>query len=354
MVDMLRRIGILFRARNKEFLRDRSALSWNILFPLFVIFGFSLLFSEDRQALYTVGVIHQEPESSYQLNSHALPPRAAEQYRNFKKTKYVDFIPLDAGEAMNKLMHHQVDLLINPESGKYWVSRTSPKGYIVERLLHASSGTGAAFEKESVTGREIPYIEWLFPGILGMNMMFSALFGVGYVVVRYRKNGVLKRMSVTPTRPFEFLTAQVLSRMYLLLVTTAIVYAGTVLLYGFECRGSYLSLLLVFALGGFSMVSLGLLVASRSSSEEFAGGILNLITWPMMFLSEVWFSLEGARPWIQKLSRIFPLTHMIDAARKIMNDGAGLLDLRIQIASMALMSLLFLGLGSYLFKWQKS
>ena len=264
---MLRRIGILFRARNKEFLRDRSALSWNILFPLFVIFGFSLLFSEDRQVLYTVGVVQSAPQSGYHLPSHALHPRADEQYRNFKKTRFVEFIHLDGGEAMNKLMHHQVDLLISPDSGKYWVSRTSPKGYIVERLLHASSGTGAAFEKESVTGREIPYIEWLFPGILGMNMMFSALFGVGYVVVRYRKNGVLKRMSVTPTRPFDFLTAQVLTRMYLLLATTEL-----------------------------------------SSRGPFSSTALS----------------------------------------------AGLLDLRVQIASLALMSLIFLSLGSYLFKWQKS
>ncbi len=118
-------------------------------------------------------------------------------------------------------------------------------------------------------------------------------------------------------------------------------------------RGSYLTLLLVFCLGGFSMISLALVVASRSSSEEFAGGILNLITWPMMFLSEVWFSLEGADPWVQKASKIFPLTQMIDAARKIMNDGAGIQDVQSNIIILASMSLVFLIMGSLLFKWQK-
>ena len=124
-------------------------------------------------------------------------------------------------------------------------------------------------------------------------------------------------------------------------------------MYGFQVRGSYLTLLLVVFLGGFSMVSLALVVASRSSSEEFAGGILNLITWPMMFLSEVWFSLEGANPWVQKAARIFPLTHMIEAARKIMNDGAGINDVRYNIIILAAMSLIFLVTGSLLFKWQK-
>jgi ABC-type multidrug transport system permease subunit len=102
------------------------------------------------------------------------------------------------------------------------------------------------------------------------------------------------------------------------------------------------------------MISLGLLIASRSSSEEFAGGVLNVLSWPMMFLSEVWFSLEGAKPWVQKASKIFPLTHMIDCARRIMNDGAGLYELRWQVLVLAGMSAFFLVLGSLLFKWQKS
>jgi ABC-type multidrug transport system permease subunit len=91
------------------------------------------------------------------------------------------------------------------------------KALITEKLLIASSaGTKTEFTRESVEGREIPYIEWLFPGVLAMNMMFSALFGVGYSVVRDRKNGVLKRFSVTPLSPFEFLSAQILSRMFVI------------------------------------------------------------------------------------------------------------------------------------------
>jgi ABC-2 type transport system permease protein len=366
---MVKRIWTLFKARNKEFLRDRSSLGWNILFPFLVIIGFSMLFSEDRQVLYKVGIVRSQSSRLVMKGNRAVQikvdaHRADQQdnnnfedrYNSFRKTKFIDFVEFDSMEkALDKLVHHRVDLLIKPDTRQYWVSRSSPKGYVVEKLLHAGTGRqDGDFKKESVTGREIPYVEWLFPGILGMNMMFSALFGVGYVVVRYRKNGVLKRMSVTPTKPYEFLTAQVLSRMFLLMVTTAIVYIGCALIYGFQCRGSYLSLIFVFALGGFSMVSLGLLVASRSSSEEFAEGILNLITWPMMFLSEVWFSLEGARPWVQNLSHVLPLTHMIEGARRIMNDGAGLVDIRYQVIVLAGMSVLFLITGSLLFKWQRT
>ena len=93
---------------------------------------------------------------------------------------------------------------------RYWVNTDSPKGYVVEKLLRAEHPAPSA---KPVTGAAVRYVDWLFPGILGMNMMFSCLFGVGYVVVRYRKSGFLKRLHATPLTAFEFLSAQVLSRL---------------------------------------------------------------------------------------------------------------------------------------------
>ena len=341
---MWKRIWTLFVARNKEFYRDKSAFFWNLLFPFFIIIGFSFIFSDDKQILYKVGVIQDK-------NSNTASDK---QYEHFKNTKFVDFINFKSKEeALDKLKHHRIDLLINPGERDYWVSSLSPKGYIIEKLLH-SNESADKFKKQSITGIKISYVEWLFPGVIGMNLMFSCLFGVGYVVVRYRKNGVLKRISVTPTRPFEFLTAQVLSRMFVMLVTTSIVYIGCTLMYNFENRGSYLNLFFIFALGGFSMISLGLLIASRSSSEELADGLLNIITWPMMIFSEVWFSLEGANPVIVNISKAFPLTHLVDGARKILNDGQGLYEIRYNIIVLIIMSAVFLISGSLLFKWQKT
>ena len=278
------------------------------------------------------------------------------QYDSFKTIKYINFINFKSTkEGLDKLKHHRVDILIKPDSKEYWVSTRSPKGYILEKLLNSTKlDLKDNFKRQIITGIKIPYIEWLFPGILGLNMMFNCLFGVGYVVVRYRKNGVLKRISVTPTRPFEFLTAQVLSRMLVMLITTSIVFIGCSMIYKFETRGSYLNLFFIFALGGFSMISLGLVIASRSSSEELADGILNLITWPMMIFSEVWFSMEGANPVIVTISKFFPLTHLVDGARKIMNDGLGLYEIRYNIIFLLIMSVIFLISGSLLFKWHKT
>ena len=349
---MFRRIWTLIIARNKEFYRDRSALIWNFLFPFLILIGFSVMFDEREKDLYKVGVVGRAVPEAIAADDGL----SRERYALFLKSPYIEFIEFNSKEkALEKLQHHRIDLLLEPKEKDYWVSSSSPKGYVVEKLLHANAvPPPGGFTRQSIVGRDIPYTEWLFPGILGMNMMFSALFGVGFVVVRYRKNGALKRMSVTPLKAWEFLVAQVLSRMFLLLFSMLIVFVGCQLIFGFECQGSYVSLVIIFTLGGFSLVSIGLLVASRSSSEEFASGMLNLISWPMMLLCEVWFSLEGAHPWVQQISKALPLTHLVDGTRRIMNDGAGLYELRTQLLFLLGTSVIFIVLGASLFKWQKT
>jgi ABC-2 type transport system permease protein len=341
---MWKRILTLTWARTIEFYRDRSAVGWNLLFPLLIIVGFSMMFARDDETLFRVGVLTEKLPVAGELSP---------EYLNIQQLKAIELLPVPSQpEAVDKLQHHRLDLVIEPRTGRYWLDPNSSQGQVLERLLYAERP--AATPSQQVTKPAISYLEWLFPGVLGMNMMFSALYGVGYTVVRYRKNGVLKRLSVTPVRPHEFLTAQILSRMLVLLVTTGIVFGGSLMLYDFEIRGSYLNLLIIFALGGFCMIALGLVVASRSSSEEFADGILNLIAWPMMFLSEVWFPLDGARPWVRELSHLFPLTYLVNGARRIMNDGATLLDLNLHLLVLFLMSALFLAVGSRLFTWQKT
>jgi ABC-type multidrug transport system permease subunit len=214
-------------------------------------------------------------------------------------------------------------------------------------------GPTATAVKEEIHGREIRYIDWLFPGILGMNMMFSALWGVGYVVVRYRKNGVLRRFKATPLTAIEYLGAQLLSRVFLLMFTLTVVWLGSDLVFSFRVAGRFSNIFLTFFLGSLSMTGLGLILAARGTSEEFTSGVLNFISWPMMFLSEVWFSLEGAPEWIRATAKIFPLTHMLTAVRRIMNDGAGLWDIWPELAILGAMTIVFLGIGASLFSWTR-
>src|SRR5581483_7076371 len=130
-----------------------------------------------------------------------------------------------------------------------------------------------ALEANTVTGRRIRYSDWLLPGLLAMNIMFGSMFGVGYVIVRYRKNGVLKRLKATPLSAFVFLAAQVTSRMLLMIVTSYMVLGGSMLLIGFRPAGSWLDLAIFLGVSATAMISLGLVVAARITSEEVADGV---------------------------------------------------------------------------------
>jgi ABC-2 type transport system permease protein len=172
------------------------------------------------------------------------------------------------------------------------------------------------------------------------------------VVLRYRKSGFLKRLHATPLSPFEFLSAQVLSRLSLVLVVTLILYCGVAPIIHFHAAGSALLLFLIAVLGALSLIALGLTVAARFSSEELVGGVLNLLTWPMMLLSGIWYSLEGSPQWVRLVAQVFPLTHMLNAARAVMIDGAGIAQVAPDLAFLALTALAFLGFGAWSFRWR--
>ncbi len=329
----LRRFYAVFSARNREFLRDRMALAWNVVLPVLIVIGFAFAFTGDGKALFKVGV----------YGASDRPPALL-------RMEHVQVIPVPAlGPAIAKVERHQLDLLLDLARGRYWINDTSPNGYVLARLLTAS---GEAPGRETVSGAPVRYVDWLIPGVLGMNIMFSSLFGVGYVIVRYRKNGVLKRLMATPLTPLEFLSAQVSSRLWLIVLVTSLVYIGTDLLVGFRMTGSYLTLLLVLVAGTLSMISLGLIVAARMRNEEAANGLLNLISWPMMLLSGVWFSLEGSPAVVRQAAQLLPLTHVTEAARAVMIDGAGLADIGWHLAVLVGMSGLFLAVGARWFRWE--
>ena len=336
---MWSRIYAIFRARNLEFVRDRGSMSWNIILPVALMFGLSFVFGAEDRPRYTVGVL----QSAATVDESAHP---------FLRSRYMEFtVETDTDDALRKVARHQLDLLVEfGDAPKYWVNPDSPTGYFAElALLQADDGR---MRKQSIEGDAVRYVDWVLPGILGMNMMFSCLFGVGYVVVRYRKNGFLKRLRATPLRAIEFVVAQVASRLMLTLLITAFVFAGISWFLDIRVDGSYLLLFLVAFTGAVALISMGLLVASRVTSEELAGGLLNLVTWPMMLLSGVWFSLEAADEWVRQVALAFPLTHVLDSARAVMLDGAGLTDIAPALLTLVAMSALFLAASALLFRWR--
>jgi ABC transporter DrrB family efflux protein len=336
---LIKRLAAVWHARNLEFLRDRATMLFTLVLPIALVIGMGFVFGKERP-LFKIGVIGASIDG-VSVDKRAHP---------FLNERFVDFVPIaNADKGVPKVSHQQIDLLLDVHGPRYWVNTDSPKGYITEKLLLAAA-PGA--HREPVTGAAMRYVDYLFPGILGMNMMFSCLFGVGYVVLRYRKSGFLKRLHATPLTAFEFLTAQVLSRLGLSLFVTVVLYVGIGTIIHFHTAGSVWLLFLLALLGALSMIALGLTIAARFSSEELVGGLLNLLTWPMMLLSGIWFSLEGSPQWVRWVAGIFPLTHVLDGARAVMLDGAGVADVLPDLVYLAATTVVFLAIGAWSFRWR--
>ncbi len=337
---MIRRLLYLVHARNLEFIRDRSSLGWNLVFPILLVFGLAFMFSDDNKPFFKVAVLN--PQQALTASYHP-----------FLATRYIQFFAVsNETESLKKVARHQIDMLLKLEGKEkgYWVNSESPKSYLVEKLLQASDNS---LKPNQTQNTPITYLDWVIPGVLGMNIMFSCLFGVGFVIVRYRKNGYLKRLNATPLTPFEFIVAQMTSRLILVMAVSSFLFVATHAILKFSMIGSYFDLFIVAMLGTISLISLSLLITSRVSSEELAGGLLNVVSWPMMFLSGVWFSLEGSPEIVKKIADFFPLTHILNAARAIMIDGKGLADLIYPLSILSLMSIIFIAAGSWLFKWSE-
>ncbi len=342
LLDSWRRLRAATWARSLEFLRDRSAFGWSLLFPVLLVAGIAFVFSGPGQPMFKVGVL---APAGVALDAKLHP---------FLATPQVRFYAEEPGaEAVHKVQLQRIDMLLDftAEPGRYWLNEQSPKGQLLEQLLRGTGG--APLRREATSGAEARYVDWVAPGVLGMNMMFGCLFGIGYVIVRYRKNGYLKRLNATPLRAFEFLLAQLLSRLMLILLVACAVFTACRLLLHLRMEGSYLDLLLLATVAAVSMIAMGLVVSARISSEELAGGILNVIGTPMVLLCGVFISIDGAPHSLQVVAQLLPLTHLLEGARAIMLDGAGLPQIAPHLLALAAMSVVYLALGTALFKWRQ-
>jgi ABC-2 type transport system permease protein len=333
----MKRLLAMIKARLLEVLRDRLALAWNLFFAPLLVVGMALVFSGEPAAVLKVGVLGDAPLTA------ATNPFLATEATQFGHEA-------DLARAVAKVQRQNLDLLFDPDTRpvRYWMNTDSAKGRLLQSLLKAQQPTA---ELQAVSGVRIRYADWLVPGLLGVNIMFTSLFAIGHVIVRYRKSGYLKRLNGTPLRAAEFISAQLAACLILVMVVAVGVFTACKLFLHLRMEGSYLDLLLVTSLGSMSMIALALLIAARISSEELSGGLLNLLSWPMLMLSGVFFSLDGAPRFVQVAAELFPLTHMLGAVRAVMLDGAGLTDLARPLLVLAAMTCVFLALGARMFRW---
>jgi ABC-type multidrug transport system permease subunit len=205
--------------------------------------------------------------------------------------------------------------------------------------------------EDRVTDPGSRYIDFLVPGLLGMNLMGGSMWGVGFVIVDMRVKKLLKRLAATPMRRTHFLSALAASRLLFMLPELAVIMGAGVLLFGMPVRGSWLAIVALAVLGAGAFAGLGMLAASRAQRIETVSGLMNAIMVPMWLLSGTFFSSERFPDLLQPLVQALPLTQLNDALRAVILEGAPLPSQWWRLAALAAWGLVPFGLSLRWFRW---
>jgi ABC-2 type transport system permease protein len=330
--------------RIRAFFREPSAVFWSFGFPILLTVALGIAFRS------------RPPEpvrTAVQSGEGAEPLRAA---LAAGKDVVAEVLPPEGARAA--LRTGRVALVVVPgDPPTYRYDPTRPESRlaraVADDLLQRGAGRGDAFQPgdERVTEPGSRYVDFLVPGLLGMNVMSAGMWGIGWVIVEDRQKKLLRRMVATPMRRRHYLLSFVLVRLLFLVAEVPALVLFATLAFRVPMRGPWLALAVVSVLGALAFSGLGLLVASRAKNTQTVGGLINLVMLPMFVLSGVFFSSENFPATMQPAIRALPLTALNDGLRAVMLEGAGLGALWPQA-----MLLAFVALGSFvaalrLFRW---
>jgi ABC-type multidrug transport system permease subunit len=341
-------LAALTKARILEFVREPEAIFWVFAFPIIMAVVLGFAFRDHPPDPVPVGV--------------AAGPTAAELSAALAKSGTVK--PREVAtvaDGLETLRTGKIALLVEETPGKGLVYRfdpTRPDARLarleVDTAIQTARGrrdpSPAAEERVHEKGSR--YIDFLLPGILGLNLMGTGIWGIGFSIVNARLRKTLKLMVATPMRKSDFLLAQMLSRFFFLVLEVGLILVFGVLAFGVPIRGSLGALGVVTIMGALSFAGIGLLVVSRAKTLEAASGLMNLVMVPMWLLSGVFFSSERFPSAVQPLIRALPLTAVNDALRAIMLEGRGLASLPVELAVIAFWGLAGFGIALRIFRWQ--
>jgi ABC-2 type transport system permease protein len=333
----------LTRARFREFVREPEAIFWVFAFPVLMTLALGIAFRTREAPPVPVAVVRGAEALAAAL-------RAAPD---------LDVRLLDRSAAELALRNGAVQLVVSAGSPPvYRFDPTRPESRLA-RLAVDAALQRAAGRRDVWTPREEPvtavgsrYIDWVVPGLLGMNIMGTGLWGIGFAVVQARTRKLLKRLVATPLRRSHYLLSHVLSRLVFLALEVAVLVGFAVAAFGVPINGSLVTMGLVCLIGALSFGGLGLLLASRARTVEAVSGLMNLAMVPMWILSGVFFSSENFPAVMQPFIQALPLTALNQALRAVMIDGAGWAGLGVQTAILAAWGLGCFAIAVRIFRWQ--
>ena len=337
----------LTHVRIKEFLREPEAIFWVFAFPLLLTMALGYAFRESGPEKIPVGIVVDSVQARGRLAA-------------LRKSPVLQVRTYSAEEGREELRRGKISLLVEGGEGTpvYRLDPTRPDARTarveVDNALQTAAGRkNVMTAKEThVTEQGSRYVDFLVPGLLGMNLMGTGMWSIGFSVVNARLKKLLKRFVATPMRKTDYLFSHFLSRLVFLILEVAVLIVFAWLIFGVAVRGSLLLFSGICLLGGATFAGIGLMISSRARTIEAVSGLMNLVMLPMWVCSGVFFSYErfpdAAKPFIRAL----PLTALNDALRGVMNDAMNAVDLMPQILILIAWAVVSSVVGLRIFRWQ--
>jgi ABC-2 type transport system permease protein len=312
----------LLSARMKELRREPEVVFWVFVFPLLLALGLGIAFRNKPADITSIAIVNS-PGAQRALDLIQHSPRQsairaevlgqAQALKGFRLGKYDLVVEVDPSGAFK--------YIFDPARPESVLSKSE-----VDDALQTAAGRQNSLATSTVVSSEpgSRYIDFLIPGLIGMNVMNAAMWGIGFAIVDMRQRKLLKRFVATPMRRSDFLLALASSRLLLMIIEVGLLLGFGVLVFHMRVLGSVVTILLIGAIGALGFAGIGLLTASRAQKIESVSGLINVVMMPMWIFSGVFFSYERFPAAIQPFIKALPLTALNDALRATILEGSSL------------------------------
>ena len=343
----------------KMFTRQKEAIIWTMLLPLFMVFLFGFV-SFGGLGKVQIGVAGREDGSAGGLFRRLGEVQAV---RVSRGTESSELEQLKAGrrhlvlvlpEESDSATSRELRVLVNDGTPE----ETQLGLLILRKVLDDetfrmhTAPDRVPMTLQSVASRRSSYIDFLLPGVLSLAIMQSGIFGVAFGFVALRKRGVLRRLSVTPMRPQDFIAAQVAMRLMVLLAQIVVLVGVGIVFFDLQFMGSLLDLFAMGLLGGAVFLAIGFFLAGIARNEDQVVPLANVVSLPMMLLSGVFFSRANLPEPVRLVTEFFPLTYLADGMRNIVLEGSTLPTLWLQLAGLGLWCIVSVWAAVKVFRWE--
>lgn len=360
----------------REIIREPGVLFWGILFPILMSLGLGLAFTKKADVIRKVAVVYSSDirkPAKGNIIAAFLQNNCEKNDSSQKspwKWKYVIkdeklgnsiflFYEMPWKDAMQLLKRGTVNVILLETDGsvEYHFDPMNPDAQLTYLKLGDIIGKGeimpatANAEIKPLTVSGTRYIDFLVPGLITMGVMMSCMWGISYGIIEKRSKKLLRRLVATPMKKSHFLIALITVRTCMNFIESAVLFLFSLIVFKITIQGDITALLTLFLAGNIAFAGIAVFVSSHTSNTEVGNGLINVVVFPLMILSGIFFSYQNFPDWSLPVIRYLPLSILTDGIRSIFNEGAGFPEVAIPILILISIGVIFFSTGLRIFKW---